>query len=79
MSTIASNEKELLARVETLLEQDPTSQDDTLRQLQKELGALRAETDTHTIETVFQSFGTAVGADSMRFSPTFEKRLLIQA
>jgi hypothetical protein len=79
MSNIGNDGDNLLERVETLLKQDPESRDDKLRQLQKELEALPAESDTKTIETVFQAFGTAVGTESKRPSSTFEKRLLIQA
>jgi hypothetical protein len=66
MSTIRNDEESLLERVETLLKQNPKSQEDILRHLQTELVSLRAKSDTKTIETVFQAFGTAVGTDSKR-------------
>jgi hypothetical protein len=66
MSTIRNDEESLLERVETLLKQNPKSQEDILRHLQTELVSLRAKSDTKTIETVFQEFGTAVGTDSKR-------------
>jgi hypothetical protein len=78
MSTIGNAKDSLLERVETLLKQDAESQDDTLRQLQKELGALRAESNTKTIETVFQAFGTAVGTESKEPSSKVENSVLIQ-
>jgi hypothetical protein len=64
MSSTLGEGMELLGRVEVLLEQSPTGQDDILRELQQELGALRKESDTDILEKVFQSFGTAVGQQS---------------
>jgi hypothetical protein len=63
-STTHSGEASLLQRVEQLLEENPEAQDSTLQELQKELGALRMETSSETLEKVFQSFGTAVGKHS---------------
>jgi hypothetical protein len=78
MSTIRNDEESLLERVETLLKQNPKSQEDILRHLQTELVSLRAKSDIKTIETVFQAFGTAVGTDSKRsLTLNIEEQLLI--
>ncbi|KAH7088185.1 GTP binding protein-like protein [Paraphoma chrysanthemicola] len=53
--------KDLLARVEVLLAQDPTDQDAALQELQKELVALRDNKENETLEKIYQAFGTAVG------------------
>jgi hypothetical protein len=66
MASVRDDKTELLTRIDTLLEQDPTGQDDTLRELRKELEILRTESNTNTIEKVFQLFGTAVGTNSKR-------------
>jgi hypothetical protein len=64
MASNPSEDAELLKRVENLLEKHPAGQDNILLELQQELGALRKESDTGTLEKVFQTFGTAVGNQS---------------
>jgi hypothetical protein len=66
MASVQDDKTELLTRIEILLEQDPAGQDDTLRELRKQLEILRTESNTNTIEKVFQLFGTAVGTNSKR-------------
>jgi hypothetical protein len=60
-STTNDGDVSLLQRVEQLLEESPEAQESTLQELQKELGILRIETSSETLEKIFQSFGTAVG------------------
>ncbi|KAH7077642.1 hypothetical protein BKA63DRAFT_508670 [Paraphoma chrysanthemicola] len=53
--------KDLLERVDVLLEQDPTDQDTALQDLQEELVGLRDHRKNDTLEKIYQAFGTAVG------------------
>lgn len=54
----------LAQRIEELLEQNPEGQAATLHELQIELGTLREDSSSETLEKAFQSLGTAVGKHS---------------
>jgi hypothetical protein len=64
MSAQLGEEEPLFKRVEDLLEQGPSGQDEVVRTVQEELGSLRKDPDTRILEQIYQSFGTAVGQDS---------------
>jgi hypothetical protein len=64
MSTMSSDDTELLKRTEELLDQNPQGQDAALTGLLQELGTLWDKPAADTLEKTFQLFGTAAGKDS---------------
>ncbi|KAL5117522.1 hypothetical protein ACEQ8H_004552 [Pleosporales sp. CAS-2024a] len=70
---------ELLNRVEHLLGQDPANHTAALQHVQKELEALRVESDSQLLETIFSSFGTTVGKHKGWQTPFRETGILALA
>jgi uncharacterized protein YegL len=64
MSVTQINESDALKRAEKLLVQELSGQDATLQELQEELGSLREDQESPTIERMFQWLATSVGKQS---------------